>query len=178
MAESRVITSFQLNNGDVIRKTEDSDGQIRYRRASVQSGKGGQFISNQQGETLERLAAGGSGTSKKQQTKGQQITFVVKPQNETERQETIEKAFPRWNQTTNLDPDVIPANSPQMINSIRAWMENDTVEQQIENNPLLKTEAERDRAKEARAREIVADLQNARTEQEAKFTILKSYGIY
>lgn len=177
MSESRLITSFQLNNGDVVRKTEDSDGQVRYRRASVESGKGGQFISNQQGETLEKLAAGGSGTSKKQQTKGQQITFVVKPENERERQETIEKAFPRWNQTTDLDPDVIPANSPQMINSIRAWMQNETVEQQVEDNPLLKTKAEKERAKEARAREIVGELQSVRSEQEA-IQVLKSFGIY
>ena len=55
-------------------------------------------------------------------------------------------------------------------------MGNDELQRQIENDPLLRTNKERDKAIESRAREIVADLEGADSDEAIE--ILRKYDIY
>jgi hypothetical protein len=172
MAESELLAAYQTPQGDEIRKFRNPDGQIVYRRGSTSSSNkgGGTFVSPSVGKQIEQRAA-------RDTEDDRQVQFTVSPRTETDRQNVIEERFPEWNNTENLDPNRIPGNDDETTRLTRGWMKNETLQQQIEKDPILKNSKEKERAKEARARQIAKDLQNVRNEREA-YQVLRSYGIY
>ena len=163
MAESELISSYQLPNGERIQKFRASDGEISYRRSD------GTFVSPSVGKGIEESAERDIGDDR-------QVTFVVEPQTQQDRQESVEKRYPRLNNTTNINADRIDPSDPKFVQVTKGWMRNDTLRRQIENDPLLKTDAERRKALEARARQIAHDLRGVENNKEA-IQILRKYGV-
>lgn len=160
---SELLASYQLPDGEKVRKFRDSSGGVSYRRSN------GTYLSNKVGEGIEEGANRNVGDDR-------QVKFVVTPTTENDRNAAIDKRYPKINETKGLDPKTIRGNEPQIDRNTKGWMENETIKQDIRNDPLLKTRSDRRKALEARARQVVEDLKNAGSEEEA-IEILKQYGI-
>lgn len=167
MPESKLLTSFQLADGKVVRKFESPNGDVTYRYASGQGNVSGQFISPQVGDSLQERAAENTGESRN-------VNFIVRPQTKGEKQEAIEKRYPKFNNTKGLDAGRIKGNESKLDRNTKGWMKNETIQMQVENDALIDSR-DKERAIEARARQIAEDMNNVRSEREA-IQVLKAYG--
>jgi hypothetical protein len=166
MAESELIASYQLPDGEKVQKFRASDGEISYRRGD------GTFVSPTVGEGIEERASRNTG----QKDSDSQVQFIVTPQSQQDRQEAIKKRYPEYDNVERLDPNQITGSESEEQRLVKGWMNNQTLEQQIKNDPLLQTDRQQKLAKEARARQIANDLQEVESESEA-IRILRQYGV-
>ncbi|WP_292484750.1 hypothetical protein [Methanohalobium sp.] len=171
MPESELLTEFETSSGDVIRKFEDPQGNITYRRGSKTQRAGkGTFISQQQGENLEDLAQSNEGNA-------QNINYTITPRSESDRNNAIRERYEKWVDYEGLNPNQIPEGENEETTRIKGWMQNSEVQRQVRNDELLKSQTERQRATEAKARKIVEDLKQARSDKDV-MDILRHHGIY
>lgn len=174
MASERVGT-FQTNEGDVIYKEKDSDGQLRYRRgATSSSGKqGGSFINPDLGKSLEKAARSSTDQTSTQPEQAQIIT----PTGERDREQLLAQKYLQYNNTQGRNPRQLRPGDSRRETAIKIWMDNETLKQKIDNDPLLDTNSERRKAAEALAMEIADELENVENER-ARIAILRQYDIY
>lgn len=166
MAESELIEVVQLPNGEEMRKFRADDGNVSYRRSD------GTYLSPEVGEALERNA---SRTS--DDYAGVQAEFKVEPRTENDRQQLVETRYPEIDEVRGLHPDKPKRANNKYEQNVIAWMNNDTLVNQVENDPLAQSPQERDELLEARARQITDDIRSVDNEREA-MQVLRSYNIY
>lgn len=172
---SQLIAQFQLANGTKVNKYESDDGTISYRYGSEPekgNAQKGSFISSNVGRSLEQnVAESDSDPSDKSQAQ-----FVVQPKTEKGLDRARENAYPGFEDFAGINPNKVQGGQETM-NMIRGWMRNETLNQQIKQDPLLKTRQQEKKALEARAKQVVNDLQDVKNERQA-IEVLKEYGIY
>lgn len=172
---SQLIAQFQLANGTKINKYESDSGTISYRYGSKpQKGNAqkGSFISPDVGRSLEQnVAESDSDLSDKSQAQ-----FVVQPKTDEGLERARENAYPGYDNFTGINPNKVRGGQETM-NMIRGWMRNETLNKQVKQDPLLKTKQQQKKALEARAKQVVNDLQDVKNERQA-IEVLKEYGIY
>lgn len=179
--ETEVTDEVRLPDGTFVKEyTNQETGNITYRRTGKNI-SGAQFISPDVAEGLKQttelggaidVAGGGLEQSELSQY-GIQITA------DELRQKRIENKYTRWDENEQLTTNrILGGEEYRDENWVKGWMDNNEVKQMIRNDPLLETSEEKRRAREALAREIVERLEEAETRDEAKFTILRDYGIY
>lgn len=169
--ESELIWTVQLPDGEKVKKTKAPDGSISYRRSN------GTFVSPKVGNQIEQRASRSDQTSEDTGRSEKQTRFVTKPRTEDNRESAIQTRYPEWDNYSNLDTDYIPGDGEDIVNTMRGWKDNQEVKRIVRNDPLLSGRKERDRAKEALARQITLALQEVSSEKEA-MQVLRSYGIY
>lgn len=165
---SELIEVVQLPDGEQMKKIRNKNGGFSYRR-----GSNGQFLSPKVGKALEQNADRQVGRDNN--LSDNQAQFSVKPRSENDRETLVNQRYPNIDETTGLNPKRIDSGN-QKEQNIKAWMDNTTIKKQVKNDPLLNTQQERDRAREARARQITNDLQGVENEREA-IKILRDYGV-
>lgn len=165
MAE--VVESFETPDGTVLKKTRDKRGEERWRT------KSGQFRSQEQVEAIKQNTAR---RAYEQNDPNLNITYRVAPTNEEDRRNAIRQEYGYYNRTKGINPNK-PDEGSSFDNRVRGWMGNQTLRKQVENDPVLRTKKERQRALEAKARQVANDLKNASSEKEA-IDILRKYDIY
>lgn len=168
MAQSELIETIQLPDGGQMRKFRAKDGQVSYRRGD------GTFLSPDVGKALEKNANRQVGN---EDAPKQQATFNVKPRSEEDRKALVESRYPEIDNVSNLNPERPKTANDKMEQVTMSWMDNETLRRQIRQDPLLDSDVERSEALEARARELVEDIQNVKNEEEA-MQVLRSYDIY
>lgn len=161
-----VLESFETSSGDEVYRMKDASGQIRWRSAQT-----GRLLSNDQIEAVKQNA---QRQATKQQNPDIDVSYTVEPTTDEDRQNAVEIRYPEINNTSGLDPRTISSGDSK-TNRIKAWMENDALVREIENDPLLQNQRERDRALEARARQLVDDLEGVSNEREA-VEVIQKYG--
>lgn len=172
---SELLNAIQLPNGDQVKKIRRPDNSVAYHYSGNNGDKyePGEFMRKDVGEALERNA--NSVTNRQNEIQPRQAQFSVTPKDETERETMLMQRYPKMEETEGLHPQK-NIGSSKWEDNIRAWMDNNSVDKQVENDPLLRNKKEKRRAKEARARQIAEDLRNAENEGEAK-RILRDYGV-
>ena len=173
MASERLGT-FQTDQGDVIYKERNSNGNIQYRRGATSSSskQGGSFVNPELGRNLEKAARSSTDRSQTQPEQAQIIT----PTPERDRSEIVSQKYLNYQQTEGRNKRRFSADMSQRETAIRSWMDNEQLKQQIDNDPLLQTESERRKAEEALAIEIVDELGSAESERERR-GILRQYNL-
>jgi len=169
--QSELLASYQLPSGDVVRKIETASGDIQYRRGrTTKSGKqGGSIISNQVGDNIAERAASDVGSDR-------QVQFIVSPKSKGDRERAIVERYPELERVSNLNPGRIESGQSRKVSAIKHFMQRPEIKKQISKDPLLSSNRERQRAREARARQIVKELENASNEQQ-RIQILRRFGI-
>lgn len=171
--KSDLISEVELPDGNTIRKWENTDGKMRYTR-------NGQFVSPDVGRGLEETTelSGPAQTPGGEMTQRELSEYGHGISSEDLRRNRIENKYGKWDDTEALRDDVILGGASNERNRwIQSWMGNETVERKIENDPLLETQGEKNRAREAYARDIVSQLEQVSSEGEAK-DVLRQYDIY
>jgi hypothetical protein len=170
MADSELIETMELANGDTVRKWRFSDGSIQYRRGGdTESGRtGGTPITKKQGEMLEKNAM---------QSPNSGVQFDVQPTKQGDRENVLRQKYEGYGQDyKRLDPSKYSGNEPEEDRLTKIWKGNEQVKQKIKNDPFLRTNKERDKAREAYARKIANELMKANSEDDA-VEILRQYGV-
>ena len=168
MADSELIETIDLANGDKVRKWRFSDGTIQYRRGgNTESGRtGGTPITNNQGEQLEKRAL-----------ESKSVTFDVQPTKESDREKVLKQKYEGYGENyQRLNPSKYKSSEADEKRLTKIWKSNEQVKSKIKNDPFLRTSKERDKAREAYARQIANELMQASNEGEA-VEILRQYGV-
>lgn len=168
MAESELIEAIQLPNGEQMRKFRATDGQVSYRRSD------GTFLSPEVGKALERNA---NRQLEAEGTDREQATFTVEPKSENDRQELVNARYPEIDNVSGLNPERPKSAGSKLEENVMAWMSNDTLKQQVRQDPLVNNDKQRTELLEARARQITNDLRSVDSEKEA-MQVLRSYNVY
>jgi hypothetical protein len=167
MAE--VVESFETPGGQEVRRIRTGENQFRWQRSVGQNRK---FISDSQAQQIKENA---SRNAQRRNDPSLNVQYRVTPTDETDRTNAVEIKYPEIRNTEGLNPNNI-VGGENKNNRIKGWMKNDSLQRQVENDQLLRTNAERERATEARAREVVEAIDNANNTRQVK-QILRRYDL-
>lgn len=178
--ETEITDEVRLPDGTRVREyTNPETGNVTYRRTG-KGISGAQFISPDVAEGLQQTTELGGpievpeGDLTQQELSDYGIGLTA----DELRQRRIENKYQQWDDTTGIDTSVIPGGpSGRKQRNIQGWMDNNEVQTEVRNDPLLQSQRERRKAEEALAREIVERLSDVNTRDEA-IEVLRDYGIY
>lgn len=177
---TEVTDEVRLPDGTRVKEyTNEETGNVTYRRTGPGI-SGAQFISPDVAEGLKQTTelGGRIEVPEGRLTQEELSDYGIGLSAEELRQNRLENKYPEWEEYDGLSTQTIPGGkSAKTERWIQGWMENNEVQQQVRNDPLLEDKSERARAREALAREIVGNLQDVRSRNEA-MQVLRNYGIY
>jgi hypothetical protein len=165
---ARIVSEIETESGSTVRKIETTDGQFRYQSFNNQRGQEGVFIPNEQGRALF-TEAGDDPTVDQSQ-----VDFTVEPQTEQNRKDALRARYTDWDNTEGYNPDVYPSDVDGKERQIISYMSRKEIEEQIEQDPFIESSAEKTKAREALAREVMDKIEDAGSEREVE-RILQQY---
>lgn len=184
MAENDRVTEVtdevRLPDNTVVKEyTNPETGNVTYRRTG-EGISGAQFISPDVAEGLQTTTelGGAIEVPEGEITQQELDQYGVGIDGEELRKRRIENKYEKWDQYSGIRTDQIPGGeSKRRERWIQGWIENNELQTQVENDPLLENDQEKKRAQEAMARRIVDELEEVNSRQEA-MRVLRNYGIY
>jgi hypothetical protein len=177
---SKILSQARLPDGTTIVKREISTGDTQYvRKGPGISGE--QFVSPSVGEGLEQTTElGGTNVLPGNEglTQSELNEFGINVDREKIRQNRIENKYTKTNEFEGLERRTLEGgDSAEQVRKrrIKAFMNNDTIRKEIDNDPLIETQQEKKMAIESYSKQLVEELEgaNSRSEEER---ILREYG--
>lgn len=185
MAEDERVTEVtdevRLPDGTTVKEyTNPETGNITYRRTG-RGISGAQFISPDVARGLQQTTelGGRIEVPESELTQEELSNYGIGLSAEELRQNRINNKYQYWDEGDDISTNrILGGKEYQDRRWVQGWMENNEVQTMVNNDPLLETKQEKQQAREALAREIVERLKNVQSRDEAKFEVLRDYGIY
>lgn len=178
--KSTVLSRARLPDGTTVVKRETSTGQTQYvRRGEGISGE--QFVSPEVGEGLEQTTElGGTNVlpDGEDLTQSELNEFGIQVDRETIRERRVQNKYSKWNEFEGLERRRLPGGDSQELvdqRRIKAFMNNEVIRREVENDPLIESSEEKRIAIESLSKQLLEELDEAsnRTQERA---ILREYG--
>jgi hypothetical protein len=178
--KSTILSQARLPDGTTVIERETSTGQTQYvRRGDGISGE--QFISPDVGEGLKQTTELGNSNvvpGNEGLTQEELQDFGINVDAETVRQNRIENKYTKINETENLERRTLEGgDSKEQVRKrrIKAFMNNDVIRKEVDNDPLIETNKEKKRAIESYSKQLIEELENAGNRTQER-RVLREYG--
>lgn len=178
--KSKVLSKARLPDRTTVIKRETSTGKIQYVRKGP--GISGElFISPSVGKGLEQTTElGGTNVlpDGKDLTQSELQEFGVNVDRETIRNRRIRNKYTEWNNFEGYERRSLPGGDSKSAireRRVKAFMNNEVIQKEVDNDPLIESSEERRIALESISKQLIKELETANTRSEEK-SILREYG--
>ena len=178
--KSTVLSRARLPDQTTVVKRETSTGNVQYvRRGPGINGE--QFVSPDVGEGLEQTTELGGTTvlpDGKSLTQSELNEFGVEVDKERIKERRLKNKYTEWEDFDGLERRTLPGGDTKEIlkeRRIKAFMNNETVRKEVENDPLIESSDEKRIAIESLSKQLVNELTQANSRSEER-AILRDYG--